>query len=85
MDGIRLVREAHQALAAKGVGLVSNQPTGTLANQRSRGQQSDVYAMPVEGDNWQPLQVIDPDSADFGLFFFLPDFDVPGDTTKVVR
>lgn len=78
MDGINIIRAAVQAFAAAGVGLPSNQPTGTLANQRSRGQQSDVYAMPVDATYWQPLQVIDTGSGDFGKLIFLPDYSVPG-------
>lgn len=82
-DAIRLNRDAQQKLAAQGVGLRSDQPTATLANQRARGQQSDIFAMPVDGTNWRPLQVLDVGDSNFGRFYFLPDYDVPGDTTKV--
>lgn len=83
-DAVRLNRDAMQILASRGVGLRSDQPTSMLANQRTRGNQSDVYAMPVDGTNWHPLQDLDVESDTFGAFFFLPGYDTPGDTTKVV-
>ena len=76
-DGVRLYRDGLQGLAARGVGLDMKQPTDTLANQRSRGQQSDVYAMPVDGSQWQPLQILDTSDPNFGAFVFLPDYDMP--------
>jgi len=84
MEAIGIPRTAQQILAARSVGLAANQPTQTLANQRSRGNASDVYAMPLDGSEWLPLQVTDPSSPDFGKTYFLPGYDVPGDPTKVV-
>lgn len=77
-DSAEIYRNAVKKIAASGVGLRSDQPTTTLANQKMRGQASDVYAMPVDGTGWQPLQVMDPGDANFGLFYFLPDYSVPG-------
>lgn len=77
-DAARLNRQAVQILSVRGIGLPANQPTATQANQRTRGSQSDIYALPLDASNWQPLQDTNPASATFGQFYFLPDFSTPG-------
>lgn len=77
-DFVRLTRDSMQALAAAGIGLNTNQPTGSLSNQKVRGQQSDVYAMPVDASQWEPLQVLDVTDPNFGKFLYLPDYSTPG-------
>lgn len=85
-DGIRLMRAAVAQHAGSALGLRVDQPTGTVANQRTRGaSNSDVYALPVDATSWEPLQVMDTASPNFSKFYFLPGYDVPGDTTKVIR
>lgn len=84
-DGIGLLRATVARHVAQKVGLRPEQPTASVANQKTIRNQSDVYVMPVDGQEWFPLQVLDTNSDDFGLFYFYPGYDVPGDPTKVIR
>ena len=77
-DGISLVRSAVAKHVAVQVGLRPEQPTQSVANQRTTRAQSDIYAMPSDATNYYPLQVMDVTSSDFGKFYFLPDYSTPG-------
>ena len=52
----------------------------TVLQQKLRGNESEVLAMPVDPRQWQPMQVLDTGSADFGKRYFIPDYDAPDDT-----
>lgn len=82
-ESIYTLRQAHNRLAGRSVGLRPEQPTTTLAQQRATQKQSDILALPQDVSFWQPLQVTSGEN--IGLFYFLPDYDTPGDTTKVLR
>lgn len=86
-EGIEVIRKGHARLVGRALGLRPEQPNVTVGQQRvtGGGRQTDVFAMPHNGGSWQALQVTDPLSANFGLFYFLPDYDIPGDPTKIVR
>jgi hypothetical protein len=84
-DAVNILREAIARLVAKEVGLRPEQPTVTASNQRSSRSHSQILAQPVDVTAWKPLQVTDTDSVNFGRFYFLPGYDVPGDPTKIIR
>ena len=46
---------------------------------------SKIVVQPVDGVEWNPLQVMDTGDTNFGKFYFVPDVDFPGDPTKVIR
>ena len=78
-EGIDVLRRANARQVSRVVGLRPGQPVVTVAQQRvAGGRQTDVFAMPHNIRSWHALQVTDPTSANFGLFYFLPDYSIPG-------
>lgn len=71
MEALALLRKATANLAARSVGLRPQQPNLLVAQQRvAHGKQTDVFHLPHDPAQWQPLQVTDSESDDFGAFYF---------------
>lgn len=78
MEQIHVFRHAVAKHTAGQLGLRVEQPTRTVSNQKAQLMRGDIYAMPTDANNWQPLQDLTPGSSTFGAFFFLPDYSIPG-------
>lgn len=85
-EAIDKFRTAHADNASKQVGLHIGQGFLPFAtDQAGRGAVTEIMLLPHDLSSWQPLQDLDPDSPTFGQSYFLPDFDTPGDPTKIIR
>ena len=84
-DMASIMRDAVARAAAQKLGLKTNQPTLTSSNQHTPRALAQIAGMPVDINDWKPLQVLDTSSSNFGRFFFLPNYDVPGDPSKIIR
>jgi hypothetical protein len=84
-EAIEALRMAFGRAAARQVGLREEQPMLSVAQQRLMGDRTDLFALPQDTTDWLPLQDITPGSHTFGQFFFLPDYDTPGEATMIVR
>ena len=85
-QGIELLRNAAAKNSGNAFGLKFGQPTKTVGDQKiGPGEHADVFALPVDASNWQPLQDLDPASATFGRFYGMIDYDFWGDPTKIWR
>ena len=84
-EGIELLRQAAAKNAGNKYGLKLQPKTSAGDQKIGPGEYSDVWAMPVDTSKQLPLQELDPSSSNFGLTFFLTDYDWPDDPRKVVR
>lgn len=86
-QGLDANRKGHGNLSARQVGLRLGQPTLTVGDMQlmGTGNQSAVFALPVDTTDWQPLQVVDPTSSSIGVLYFLPDVDEPGNPNRIIR
>ena len=86
-DRVKVERDASANNSVRRVGLRLNQSNLTVAdmNLLGSGNQSDVFALPVDTSDWQPLQDITSGSATLGMLFFLPDVDIPGNANRLIR
>lgn len=75
---IEAYRKAVETLAAKKMGIDPKQPRQSASQQKTRGSESDIFALPVDITNQYPLQDLDPMSATFGDFFFMAGYDRAG-------
>lgn len=79
-------RKAAAQNSARSVGLRIEQPNLTVGDQSlaGNGNQSEIFALPADVGEWTPLQVLDPDSADLGLLYFLVGVDTPGNPNRIM-
>lgn len=68
MNGIELMRQAVAQLAARRVGLRTEQPRTTVTQHRTRGEESAILALPDDLRYWYPLQ------DNTGAFYSMVDF-----------
>jgi hypothetical protein len=78
MEAIDIFRRATQSLAAAGVGIDNKQSFVSSSQTRAIGVSADILALPVDDAVHNYLQVIDPASAYFGQFYYMPGYSVPG-------
>ena len=83
-EAIKNVRDAAANNSARRVGMRIGQPAVSAADLAliGAGNQSDVFALPVDTAAWQPLQDVRLGSATLGVLRFLPDVDVPGNPNR---
>lgn len=84
-ESIQKYRDASAGQGAKQVGLHLGQSFLFQSDQQGRGFEAEIVNLPQDLGTWQPLQDLDPSSPTFGLSYFLPGYDIPGDPTKIVR
>ena len=83
-EAIKNVRDAAANNSARRVGMRLGQPALSVAdlNLLGAGNQSDIFALPVDTADWQPLQDTRLGSATLGMLRFLPDVDIPGNPNR---
>ena len=85
-ESLKRLRDAHARNAARRVGMRIDQGNVTVGEQTlaGNGQQGEIFALPVDISNLNPLQVVDPTSADLGKLYFLVGVDVPGNPNRIM-
>jgi hypothetical protein len=86
-DGVEALRKAAAANAARRVGLRVDQPNVTVGDMQllGAGNQSEIFALPVDTTDWHPLQDVTVGSATLGMLYFLQDVDIPGNPNRLIR
>ena len=74
---------ARQAAEAIGQDIRQNR-TNTLG-VKVQGHEGEIVALPEEPGDCQPVQIWDTSSPDFGKFWFMAGYDMPGDANHPVR
>lgn len=82
---IEAYRRAAAENAARALGQDVRQNRTTTLGVRVQGHEGEIGALPEHSDGCEPVQDLDPDSPTFGLFWFLPGYDTPGDPNHPVR
>ena len=70
MQSLAKLRQQVSKMAADQIGVPANQPYDRVSQSRYRGNLSNLFAMPVDPTDWQPLQ-----NASTGLLVYMADFD----------
>lgn len=82
MQGKARDLKAFEREAQKAAGL-SPQSAFVYARQTaSADHASDLFALPVDTSEWQPLGVIDPTDANYGKTYFMPGYHSPDDAAN---
>jgi len=86
-EAVEKYRQAARRNSARAVGLRIDQPNTTAADMHllGGGNHTDIFALPVDGTEWHPLQDITPGSPTLGELYFLPGIDIPGDPRRIMR
>lgn len=84
MDSLELYRKAVQRLSGRGIGQSPDQPRLTAGQQKLAMNESEFLSLPVDREEWNPLQVLAA-GATFGQFYFLADFDDPDSPNHPIR
>lgn len=67
MQRIEMLRATMQRFVANAVGLSARQPRYLLGAVRTRGMEADILSLPIDDDQWAPMQ------DDQGNFFHMAD------------
>lgn len=74
-DTIKVLRDAVIKLANEAVRTSTRHSVLGIA---MKNHAAEVMALPVDPQMCGPIQVLDTNSPDFGKFYFLPSYDLPG-------